>query len=787
MNKQRYDTVSIVENKYISVNQNLSLTRRYIRSGPSYTRHGDYPKPKRFPIEQFPSLRDQEASLVQDMLDVLAGFEGYYIRYASRYDPDNLSDKLIGPEYLINKRIDTGFKDLIKRMVKLGKIYSSLCGFNEVYGGLVHGSTVQALCHEIHMIIKDYEQALVRIEDSFKCDPKFSLTMLEHKLNEPTSKSHVSISTKLRTTYEICQGINLENEKRSNATSFDDLHFANIMRSLKCDKYTGTLDGVTSDSDNSRCARGGIILCIIQTVLDKYRGNQAVYLFLVGLYNRISVDYVLMLNKWLNMGKIDDPYDEFLISDNIPDITNKYGSMQWADRFTIRSEGLPKQFSELDCQKKLVLTGKYMNVVTECLGSQFCSDHCSNIKIDSMQDEDLMIKVNAAYNHANTCIYNMLFKSYYLDQWIKYINITFLLVDSAQFDKFLDFAFVDVGRSFDSASLSILQRQYKASLSDIPHESYTRVKSLVENLSTLDLAPTSFLGEISTILNVQTTEAQEVFASKDIGSLKRLLEEAMKSTSEMQKTNEIHSRMDKFAIDRLTLIIHIPFPINLIITDSQLFEYQLIFREQALLRFVDKAVTKGWLDITHNLVWKYGFADERTRPYIWKCRIINQRFIKFIRILQFYINFDVIETKRSGLSRSLRGNDLEDIYLQFKTFLNNILDDSMLTKLKLMNVLHSIFSLILKSFFMFNNSTGLLTSILNITSDQDSSINDLSPEELSTQLQSSIKTLDNYDQQFALRLKELYSMLGYYGELDSGSLLLLRDELQAAFKLEYDV
>ena len=75
-----------------------------------------------------------------------------------------------------------------------------------------------------------------------------------------------------------------------------------------------------------------------------------------------------MLRKWIFSGHISDHYNEFMISEsqNISKETLLKGlnDTYWEQRFSLHDEYVP-DFLE-GAKEKILLTGKYLNVLKEC-------------------------------------------------------------------------------------------------------------------------------------------------------------------------------------------------------------------------------------------------------------------------------------------------------------------------------------------------------------------------------------------------------------------------------------
>lgn len=86
------------------------------------------------------------------------------------------------------------------------------------------------------------------------------------------------------------------------------------------------------------------------------------------LLSKSSQPYVTMLHSWIYHGEIRDPHDEFMIQEK-KQITKEnlkvdFNDEYWEKRYTIRENIIPPFL--VSFKDKILLAGKYINVVREC-------------------------------------------------------------------------------------------------------------------------------------------------------------------------------------------------------------------------------------------------------------------------------------------------------------------------------------------------------------------------------------------------------------------------------------
>lgn len=86
------------------------------------------------------------------------------------------------------------------------------------------------------------------------------------------------------------------------------------------------------------------------------------------LLSRASVPYFEILHSWIYRGKIIDPYNEFMVLEkrNVKkeNLKEDFNDAYWEMRYTVREKLVPSFLQPL--QTKILLAGKYLNVVREC-------------------------------------------------------------------------------------------------------------------------------------------------------------------------------------------------------------------------------------------------------------------------------------------------------------------------------------------------------------------------------------------------------------------------------------
>ncbi len=342
--------------------------------------------------------------ILEDLLFVFMGFEGQYIRFAKGYNPHEERDRLSGPTWRILPGLDPSLQDLTQSMLRTATHYSALETFVDVQSREEFGSVNHALCASIRKFLQDYLVMVAQLETQFLINNSFTLHVLNiHVL--PTSQMMLQLYA---LAHELLKkNALLDDETDESSDSADD--FDHILEQLRegGDLMPGNMTG-------KKICKGGVVIGLITKRLELMSGDPAARALLTTLLRDASRPYMVMLNEWLHHGGINDPHSEFLIKEQKSirrerleqDYTDEY----WERRYTIRDHDVPPQLKGL--KDKVLLAGKYLNVVREC-GGVDVSKEVKDVPV-SFDDNRFLDNVNNAYAHANESLMQLLLTSHAL-------------------------------------------------------------------------------------------------------------------------------------------------------------------------------------------------------------------------------------------------------------------------------------------------------------------------------------------------------------------------------------
>jgi gamma-tubulin complex component 2 len=618
------------------------------------------------------SLEAQEAVIIEDLLFVFMGFEGQYIRFAKGYNPYEERDRLSGPQWRILPGLDPSLQDLTMSMLRMASHYTALETFVDVQSRDEFGSVNHALCASIRKLLQEYLVMVAQLETQFLSDDSFTLHVLNvHVL--PTS--HMMAQLYALAHELLKRNALLDDETDESSDSNDD--FDHILEQLR--------DGgelVPGNMTGKKICKGGVVLGLITKRLESMSGDPAARALLTTLLRDASRPYMQMLNEWLHHGGINDPHSEFLIKEQRSirrerleqDYTDEY----WERRYTIRDHDVPPQLEGV--KGKVLLAGKYLNVVREC-GGVDVSLEVRDVPI-SFDDSRFLDNVNNAYAHANESLMRLLLTAHGLPARLQSLKHYFFLDPSDYFSYFLELGASELRKPVKSVNTGKLQslldlvlRQPGSIVSLDPFKEDVKVEM---NEITL----TKSLQRVVNITGIEQGEALQPLSSNQ----------------------PLEGDKNANGFTSLQLDYAVPFPVSLVVSRKTVWRYQALFRYLLSLRYLESQLSTTWQTHTSGFVWSYKSSSRNLE--IWKRRVwtLRARMLVFVQQLLYFCTAEVIEPNWQSLMARLRGKDgngqdgtpngsttgvtrtVDELMQDHVDFLDTCLKECMLTNSKLLRV-----------------------------------------------------------------------------------------------------
>lgn len=460
-----------------------------------------------------------------------------------------------------------------------------------------------------------------------------------------------------------------------------------------------------------------------------------------NLLLKASQPYAQCLLRWVTTGHLIDPYDEFMIREHKSlhraALDQDYVDEYWERKYTLKDRSMGSQTSGaatgLDADKlllnlsspgfateshdavsldsrstkrekglgggaiipafleawkiKVLLAGKYLNVIRECASGDLLEDlRGSRLSISKLADrdidmtsEDFQSQLNSAYTTANKACLTLLIDRQSLFSRLRSLKHHFFLDHGDSFTHFLDLAGHELSKKAKHVSLEKLQslldlaiRNPSSASSGDPYKEDVKVATSSTTL-------TEWLMRIN---NVDT----KIPGAEDG---ENLLDSAS-ATGDTRNNEKERKKDDKHVLtgmEALSLDYTVDFPLSLVISRKAILRYQLIFRHLLALKHLEQSLTGNWLEHTKNPIWR-----KRT-PHVglekWKNRVftLRSRMLAFVQQMFAFAVSEVLESNWRKLMTRLQGVATVDQLLRYHMdFLDTCLKQCMLTSPKLQKV-----------------------------------------------------------------------------------------------------
>ncbi|KAL8719289.1 MAG: hypothetical protein Q9225_003691 [Loekoesia sp. 1 TL-2023] len=595
------------------------------------------------PLKQLSSSA-QEAAILNDLLYVLMGFEGQYIRYIDSYNPSVEKDRLAGPSFRILPGLDPSLRDLTNSVLKMATYYTSIEAFVEVQSREEFGAINHALCASIRKLLKDYLILIAQLENQLITNESFSLHVL-HLHTMPTNHMMFQIYTLAQ---EILKkNALLEEDLDDSVDGLDDVD--NILEQLR---EGGELapGGMTKT-----VCKGGNVLRLLTDRLSYMSGDPAARTLLQTLLRDASRPYMTMLNEWLHHGGIKDPHAEFLIKEQKSikrekleeDFTDEY----WEKRYTIRDADVPPQLEAV--KDKVLLAGKYLNVVRECGGVDISTEVHDVPK--TFDDPRFLDNINGAYAHANSSLLSLLLTTHALPARLQSMKHYFFLDHSDFFTYFLDLSASELKKPFRHVNVGKLQslldlvlRQPGSIAAQDPFKEDVKVQMN-------DVGLTKFLMGVVNVRGIdqddQNDPSSTAVAEKYRTPATATANHASSSTAEEDNT------MTGF--EALEFKFSVPFPLSLVISSKTVLRYQILFRYLLSMRHLEGLLVNSWEDHNKVLSWTHRSKDPRLEMWKRRAWTLRSRMLVFVQQFTYYCTAEVIEPNWQRLMARVNGSHVD--------------------------------------------------------------------------------------------------------------------------------
>ncbi|KZT02915.1 uncharacterized protein LAESUDRAFT_729684 [Laetiporus sulphureus 93-53] len=550
-------------------------------------------------------LEVQEALVLEDLLFVLMAIEGVYVTQLPDYSPDD-EDPLQGIAFVVSPSLNPSLRDLVERILPFATYYTAVTSFIELRSHSDFGLVNHVLCAAMRDMLKH----LLLIHPA---EALFYVHPILHTL---------SLLYLLTTELARADGTSDAQSESESESSVDS-------EEAVCNEALGL---------------GGAKLKAMRSEINKGVDEGASATPVKG-----GEPYIEMLQAWILMGRLVDPYEELCVKESKfvdremleVDYTDEY----WERRYTVnhidmyiwsrdgstiggssQTAGVPPPRTPggrlpggaCNWKHKMLLAGKYLNVIREC-GIEI--RRYSNQADDdlSLDNEKLDKSMDEAYTHANHTLLELLLRDQQLIPRLRSSKRLFFLSQSTFITHLLDLSHSELRRPAKGASLVKLQ-------------------------SLLDLVLNT---------NTQGEDAmfrEDVCVTMAMSGLYEWLIDVLRKHGSIWLTGMGYT---------------VKFPLSLVISRKTVLRYQLIFHFLLHLKHVEQMLTSMWLE-QKMPIWhrtppreRVGCAAGRTGASARSC--CGRACLRSCNNILAFTTFEVLEPNWRKLEGKLEARKVETV------------------------------------------------------------------------------------------------------------------------------
>ena len=438
--------------------------------------------------------------------------------------------------------------------------------------------------------------------------------------------------------------------------------------------------------------KGGTLLSELYNLYNT-EGDENTRKLLKELLSTASIPYFKFIEDWIYNGILNDPYHEFYISikRRLKSTDNDYLSEKY-----IHDKNIIPNFLKL-YSEKIFNAGKYLNIMDKKFlkKNTMIINKMRTLKF-SENHQDYSNIIETCYNNASHILLENIIKDHHLLIHLSLLRKYFLL---AQGDFIL--SFLDLSRNELSKPLNKVNKQ--------------NIRSILEKLQ--HEQPNDDYNHIIQYYNYDNDDIPlfiPFLYNKSVLDCSKSLKEGEEHAFYIGRpiNNDNNSKNNLIGIKALCLKYNAPFPVNVVLSNTNLSKYNLIFRHLFYVKHIEQTVSKIW-KATSTTFLKGNFVQSF---------ILRHRLLFFIQNYLYHCTIEVLEPNWHQFNMDIKSaNTIDEVIYLHNTFLDNCLKECLLTQNKLLSSIYIIldiaidFSSNIESFAIAIQKEAKLNKIKNQT------------------------------------------------------------------------
>ena len=344
-----------------------------------------------------------------------------------------------------------------------------------------------------------------------------------------------------------------------------------------------------------------------------------------------------ILQDWIYKGQISDPFFDFMVEQKHGSTLDgeaiKFGgkdnlTVDYWDKFYVHVPKNTPMFLD-DLRDLIMNTGKYLNVV-RLYGQQFSFPKAKEI-LYTKQIKYYRDILEEAYNFASKLLLDLLIEKEGLKSRLTSAKQYFLMGQGDFFLQFMTMAASELKKSVADIVPAKLANMLELSM----RTSSANSDAYKDDVKTV-LLPYDYVTQLNKILSIETDKEAESMSS---------------NTPELNLSG----------LEAFSITYDVKWPVNLVINQKAIARYQMLFRHIFYIKNVERLLCSVWVDN------KSCIASGGSGYTKWHAKMfmLRDKMMGFVKNLEIYIMFDVIEPHWDKLQRVLV--DITDVELLLRT------------------------------------------------------------------------------------------------------------------------
>ncbi|CAJ1966715.1 unnamed protein product [Cylindrotheca closterium] len=584
----------------------------------------------------------REKIIIEEVIGSFLGLEGRHIRMKQQQKGGAASPSfgfhLSGTDGI---DFEMSLHHLVEQILPMSTSYNRVQHFvTSHHPGYDHGRVMQAFCEGLDTLLQDYVDFVVQ----------------------------------------------LERQHRNNSGSDSLLTMKNIFFQI-----TPTLHSMSILEHATRAVRdtkgGALINALWSLERQVYMGDMVAKKVLGILLENASIPYLDMMAEWLESGRLNDPYKEFMVQQSSSEFdATQFDGDDWMAMFSIDEDNILEGVTSDEWTKERIMTtGKYWNAVHACqvdVGAFLDGNSQKIPKLPFNSDSSAIVAyIDSMYQSASRVLVLLMKEKFMLTESMDVMKRYFLLDQGDFVMNFLDVAEDELRKKASEVSVGRVQNWLNASIQQ--SEQHRRTGDGEEEKR--PLVPQALRCRFSGKSTIAYLESR-------YGTLADRMPSTPSRTAYGESSSG-NSGIEVFVID----FSFIPFPISLVLSHHAMDKYKLLFRHLLFTKHVERRLIRVWRD--HQILKKLGALRGLLGPTF----LLRQQMLHFVQNFLYYMSFEVIENNWTEMMTAIEANEtidnrqqtVDDILQVHEAFLERTLEACLLTNRDLVRSLTKLLNTVL--------------------------------------------------------------------------------------------